>query len=226
MQNNQQDGMELFQKAKVVRLQSHLGKYLVADDDEATVRQSRNGASRNARWAVEFVEGKPDRIRLKSCHGLYLTAAEEAFLLGMTGKKVLQTLPEKQNAAAVEWQPVKEGESVKLMTKHGDFLRGNGGAPPWRNSVTHDVPHRTATQSWVLWGVDVVDIKLTDPGSYPGSGWSSQASSFSSVIDYTGSPDTGSPVARKGGGSGHMSIAQVYFFLFIFLFSLFLVFYL
>lgn len=209
--SGRQDGMEFFNKAKAVRLQSHLGKYLVADDDETTVRQSRNGVSRNARWTVEFVEGKRDRIRLKSCHGLYLTAAEEAFLLGMTGKKVLQTLPEKQTSAAIEWQPLKEGQSVKLMTEHGDFLRGNGGAPPWRNSVTHDVPHRTATQSWVLWGVEVVDITLTTgPGSDPGSGWLSPASSFSSVADdYLGSPDTGSQVVRNGGGSGDMSIKQV-----------------
>lgn len=219
--------MEFFNKAKAVRLQSHLGKYLVADDDETTVRQSRNAASRNARWTVEFVEGKCNRIRLKSCHGLYLTAAEEAFLLGMTGRKVLQTLPAKQTDTAIEWRPVKEGQSVKLMTVHGDFLRGNGGSPPWRNSVTHDVPHRTATQSWVLWGVEVVDIKLTDPGSDPGSGWLSQASSFSSVAeDYSGSPDTGSPAIRNGGGSWDMSITQVYLFLFIFFFSLFLVIYL
>ncbi|KAL1554809.1 hypothetical protein AAHA92_15326 [Salvia divinorum] len=200
-----QDGMEFFTKAKAVRLQSHLGKYLVADDDEVTVRQSRNGASRNARWAVEFVEGKRDRLRLKSCHGLYLTAAEEQFLLGMTGKKVFQTPPGNLAAAAVEWQPVKEGNSVKLMTEHGKFLRGNGGSPPWRNSVTHDVPHRTATQSWVLWGVDIVDITVSDPGS----GWISPASSFSSVVDdYSGSPDTGSPVVR-GAGAGNMSMKQV-----------------
>lgn len=223
---NKQDGMEFFNKAKAVRLQSHLGKYLLADDDETTVRQSRNGASRNARWSVEFVEGKPDSIRLKSCHGLYLTAAEEPFLLGMTGKKVLQTLPKNKADTTVEWQPVKEGRSVKLMTRDGDFLRGNGGSPPWRNTVTHDVPHRTATQSWVLWGVDVVDIKLMDPGSDPGSGWLSPASSFSSVVDYTGSPDTGSPVIRNGSGLRNMSGIQVYLSLFIFFFSLFLVLYL
>ncbi|XP_047941857.1 uncharacterized protein LOC125188839 isoform X2 [Salvia hispanica] len=202
--SGREDGMELFTKAKAVRLQSHLGKYLVADDDEATVRQSRNGASRNARWTVEFVEGKRDRLRLKSCHGLYLTAAEEQFLLGMTGKKVLQTRPG-DLAAAVEWQPVKEGNSVKLMTERGKFLRANGSSPPWRNSVTHDVPQRTATQSWVLWGVDIVDITLSDPGP----GWISPASSFSSVVDdYLGSPDTGSPVAR-GAGAGNMSMKQI-----------------
>ncbi|KAL0461654.1 UNVERIFIED_CONTAM: hypothetical protein Slati_0053000 [Sesamum latifolium] len=201
------DGMEFFNKAKAVRLQSHLGKYLLADGDEQTVRQSRNGASHNARWTVEFVEGKSNRIRLKSCHGLYLTAADEPFLLGMTGKKVLQTQPETKTYIAIEWEPVKEGLNVKLMTSEGKFLRANGGSPPWRNSVTHDVPHRTATQSWVLWAVDIVDITVSDLDS--NSGWSSPASSFSSLADdYSGSPDTGSPMVQYC-NSGNDSIKEV-----------------
>ncbi|KAL3643931.1 hypothetical protein CASFOL_011863 [Castilleja foliolosa] len=213
--NNEQvpDGMGFFNKAKAVRLRSHLGKYLVADDDEQTVRQSRNGAAHKARWMVEFVDGKRDRIRLKSCHGLYLTAAEEPFLLGMTGKKVFQTLPEKMTDVTVEWEPVKDGHSVKLMTSNGKFLRANGGAPPWRNSITHDVPHRTATQSWVLWEVDIVDITVSDgAGSDPDSGCSSPASrsSFSSFADneYLGSPDTVSPMFQLSTRPGDLSIKK------------------
>ncbi|CAA0823399.1 Actin cross-linking protein [Striga hermonthica] len=188
-------GMDFFEKARAVRLQSHLGKYLVADEDEVTVRQSRNGASHRAHWAVEFVEGKRERIRLKSCHGLYLTASDEPFLLGMTGKKVLQSLPlPEETDVRVEWEPVREGAAgLKLMTAEGKFLRANGGAPPWRNSVTHDVPHRTATQSWVVWEVDVVDISVSDVD--PGSGCFSPVSSFSS---YSGTPDIGSPMAMGG----------------------------
>ncbi|KAL6497504.1 hypothetical protein OROHE_027133 [Orobanche hederae] len=195
--SGRQDGIEFFRRAKAVRLQSHLGKYLVAEEDEQTVRQSRNGAAHKARWTVEFVEGKRDRIRLKSCHGLYLTAAEEPFLLGMTGKKVLQTRPEKIPDVTIEWEPVKEGLNVKLMTSNGKFLRANGGAPPWKNTVTHDVPHRTVTQGWILWGVDIVDISVSDPISDTDSGWLSPASSFSSIADdYSGSPDIGSPMVQ------------------------------
>nr|GMC91612.1 uncharacterized protein LOC109157965 [Ipomoea batatas] len=189
--SGKQSGMEFFYKAKAVRLESHLGKYLVGDDDEESVRQSRSGASLNARWTVEFVEGKDNVIRLKSCHGLYLTAAEEPFLLGMTGKKVVQTLPtNKTHAPSIEWEPIKEGFRVKLRTAEGKYLRANGATPPWRNSVTHDLPNRTATQDWVLWGVDVVDIVVSSDGSDSPASCLSPPSSFNSVLDDTGTPPT------------------------------------
>ncbi|GMN42381.1 hypothetical protein TIFTF001_011599, partial [Ficus carica] len=50
--------MEFFNKAKAVRLKSHLDKYLYAADDEETVRQTRNGSSQKAWWTVELVDGK------------------------------------------------------------------------------------------------------------------------------------------------------------------------
>ncbi|KAI3813187.1 hypothetical protein L1987_17905 [Smallanthus sonchifolius] len=189
--SGRQGGMDFFHGAKAVRLQSHHNKYLVADEDEETVRQSRNASSSKARWTVEFVDGNPNAIRLKSCHGLYLTATNVPFLLGMTGKKVQQhsthTIPDH----TTEWEPIRESAfHVKLRTSDGKFLRANGGTPPWRNSITHDVPHRTATQDWVLWRVDVVDILLSDTESVMSS-----LSSFSSVVDnFSGSPERiGSP---------------------------------
>lgn len=151
--------MEFLSKAKVVRLRSHLDKFLVADDDEKTVRQSRNGASVRARWTVELIEGKNNVIRLKSCSsGKYLTPSSEPFLTGMTGKKVVQDIPANKRDSSMEWEPIKENDGlVKLKSKDGKFLRANGGTPPWRNSVTYDLPQRSATRDWVLWGVDVVD---------------------------------------------------------------------
>lgn len=154
--------MEFFNKAKAVRLRSHLGKYLVANDDEETVRQSHNGSSSEARWTVEFVHDNCHLIRLKSCYNKYLTAAEEPFLLGLTGKKVVQASTSasssENSGCCIEWEPITWGFEVKLRTRDGKFLRANWGTPPWRNSITHDIPHRTATQDWVLWGVDTVDI--------------------------------------------------------------------
>lgn len=173
--------MEFFNKAKVVKLRSHLNKFLVADDDEQTIRQSRNGSSVRARWTVETVEGRNHVIRLKSCSsGKYLTPSNEPFLTGMTGKKVVQDIQANKRDTSIEWEPIKEGELVKLRAKGGKFLRGNGGTPPWRNSVTHDLPQRTATQDWVLWGVDVVDIVLLDSQDSFASNLS-PSSSFSSV---------------------------------------------
>lgn len=159
--------MEFFNKAKSVRLKSHLNKFLVADDDEKTVRQHEDGSMKKARWMVELVEGNPHAIRLKGCHGRYLIASDESFLLGWTGKKVIQSFPDRKRDASIEWEPINEGYKVKLRTKGGKFLRANGATPPWRNSITHDLPHRTATQDWVLWDVEVVDISVLDDEYLP-----------------------------------------------------------
>lgn len=178
--------MEFFNSANVVRLQSHLGKYLQATDDQEFVRQTRNGTTVHVRWTVDLVPGKPHVIRLKSCFGKYLTASDDPFILGTAGKKVVQQADPADGSA--EWEPRKDKFFVKLRTRAGMFLRANGGAPPWRNSVTHDVPRRTSTQEWVLWSVDVVDIMAVDDASVagcimPAASFSSH-SSFSSVSDY------------------------------------------
>lgn len=153
--------MELFQKAKTVRLKSHHEKYLLADDDEESVCQDRNGSVVNAKWTVEILEDI-NALRFKSCYGKYLTASNLPSLFGMTGKKVLQTLPRRLDSS-VEWEPIREGYQVRLKTRYGLYLRANGGLPPWRNSVTHDIPHRSTTQDWVLWDVDVVEIRVQSP---------------------------------------------------------------
>ncbi|KAG7598172.1 hypothetical protein ISN44_As06g024630 [Arabidopsis suecica] len=152
--------MEFFQKAKAIRMRNSHNKYLTADDDEETITQNRNGSTKNARWIVEPVRDSFHVIRLKSCYGKYLTASNERFLLGATGKKVIQ-LKLSRLDSSVEWEPLREGSKIKLRTRSGNFLRANGGLPPWRNSVTHDVPHLSATQDSISWDVDVVEI-LTD----------------------------------------------------------------
>ncbi|KAL2950913.1 hypothetical protein AAZX31_19G017500 [Glycine max] len=149
--------MEFFQKAKVVRLRSHHDKYMLADGDQENVFQDRNGCYMNAKWIVDVVENS-NFIRLKSCYGKYLTASNMPFILRGTGKKVLQTLPTRLNSS-IEWEPIREGVQVRLRTRYGQYLRGNGGLPPWRNTITHDVPHRTATTNWILWDVDIVELR-------------------------------------------------------------------
>lgn len=159
--------MEFFQKAKVVRLRSHHDKYMLAHEDQENVYQDRNGCYDNAKWTVELIENKYNNvIRLKSCYGKYLTASSMPILLKSTGKKVLQTLPKKLSPS-VEWEPIRDGVQVKLRTRFGQYLRGNGGLPPWRNTITHDVPHRTATANWVLWDVDIVELRPKQAGHVP-----------------------------------------------------------
>ncbi|CAH8257653.1 unnamed protein product [Arabidopsis lyrata] len=146
--------MEFFNQAKAVRMRNVHDKYLTADEDEETVTQDRNGSDKRARWTVEPVRGSFEVIRLRSCYGNYLTASNERFLLGATGRKVVLSKPARLDSS-VEWEPAREGSKMKLKTRYGNLLRANGGLPPWRNSVTHDTPHVSDS---FLWDVDVVEI--------------------------------------------------------------------
>ncbi|XP_051144175.1 uncharacterized protein LOC127260487 [Andrographis paniculata] len=169
--------MEFFSKTKAVRLKSHMNKYLIADDDQISIRQSRSGVTTNAWWSVEVVDSNPHAIRLKGCHNCHLTASSVPFLLGMTGLKIFQTLPESYSKdPATEWRPIRDGFQVKLKAHQGTYLRANGGTPPWRNSVTHDCPIVGATHNYcIVWEVETVELleneAVTD--------FTSTASSFS-----------------------------------------------
>lgn len=147
--------MDLFAKAKTVRLRSYLDRYLVAEEDGETISQGRDGSERNTIWTVEVVLGQ-DYVRLQSCYGTYLTASSLPFLPGFTGRKVVQSTPQKCDPAT-QWEPLRDGMQVRLRSLWGNFLRPNGGLPPWRNSVTHDIPHRTSTYDKILWDVEVVE---------------------------------------------------------------------
>lgn len=78
--------------------------------------------------------------------------------LSLSLYQVLQTLP-KGLDSSLEWEPIKEGTQVKLKTRYGKFLRANSSSPPWSGSVTHGIPHRVSTQDWVLWGVEVLELR-------------------------------------------------------------------
>lgn len=193
--------MEFFNQAKAVRLRSFHGKYLVANEDEETVRQSKNGSYRRAQWAVEYVAGNSHVVRLRSCYGKYLAASEEPYLFSISGKKVVQSSPQSKNDKSVEWEPRKDGDYVKLRAKGGMYLRGNGSMPPWRSSVTHDIPHRTATQEWVLWGVDMVDLVVDHEAADSARGHLlSYPSSVSETLEDYSADDHEDPGSRSGSG--------------------------
>ncbi|KAL3824188.1 hypothetical protein ACJIZ3_020217 [Penstemon smallii] len=180
----------LFKNAKSIRLKSAHNKYLAAADDQVSVTQNRNGSSKSTKWTVEFVENYDTIIRLKSCYGKYLTASNQPFLLGMTGRKVIQTLPNRLDSS-VEWEVMKQNGVVKLKTRYGQFLRANGGCPPWRNTVTHDIPHRTSAQDWEVHVVEILGAQplvvvgkedcasFASESSSPTTSFSSKSGSFS-----------------------------------------------
>lgn len=119
-------------------------------------------------------------IRLKSQNGFYLKASERRFLLGATGRKVTQEVILSRVDTSCEWEPsevindiagsspaggVGDGDDrsrfVKLRSKrYSTFLRANGGLPPYRNTVTHDMPLLGITQDSIIWEVEVVDFRI------------------------------------------------------------------
>jgi hypothetical protein len=122
-------GMDLIRNAKVVTLHNRRhGKYLLANENQESVTQGRNGSSRNARWTVELVQYSNSVILLKSCYNQYLTASDQHFLPGMSDFKVLQTRLQ-MPGNSLEWEPIREGthsKQVKLKTHNGTFLRACG----------------------------------------------------------------------------------------------------
>nr|XP_043607713.1 uncharacterized protein LOC122579590 isoform X2 [Erigeron canadensis] len=202
-----QSSMEILRHVKVVRLRSLHGKYLHANHDQESVSQDGHDATATTnRWTVEFVEDTPDDvtiIRLKSCYNKYLTASNSPFLLGMTGKKVLQTVPSRLDSS-VEWEPIGNGKQVKFKTRYGHYLRANGGLPPWRNSVTHDIPQRSATQDWIMWQIEVVDTNEQSMQLVPYSDSFTSSASSSPSTNWSKSPtfsnhESDSPLKREEG---------------------------
>ncbi|KAK4360759.1 hypothetical protein RND71_019711 [Anisodus tanguticus] len=150
--------MEHLEKAKIIRLKTHNGKYLIASKDEKYVRQSRDGSAVNALWSVEFLDGQ-HYLRLKSCYGKYLTASNVPLLPKISGsRKIMQTQPMKLSSAT-EWEAEQDGSlyQIRLKTRYGHFLRPFGGISPWRNIVTHDVPHRKKS---TLWEIEIMETHL------------------------------------------------------------------
>ncbi|XP_060671275.1 uncharacterized protein LOC125423151 [Ziziphus jujuba] len=116
--------MESFRKAKKVRLRNRHGKYMVAKDNESSVVLDRNGLLERAKWTVEFVKGS-NSVRLKSCYNKYLTISCDRLAPLSKGRKVEQTSLSFDDPY-VQWQPIQDGEHIKLKSQQG-FLRGYTG---------------------------------------------------------------------------------------------------
>lgn len=171
--------MDLFDRAKTIRLRTVRDKFLVAEDDEETISQNRNDSSKNSLWNVETITGGK-YVRLKSCHGTYLTASDHLFVPGMIGKKIVQSFPKSIDMSMTDWEPVRDGFQVRLRTRTGSFLKPNGGVPPWRNTVTHGMPQTARTHENVLWSIDVVET-LPAPHRRSRSADTKSASGYSDV---------------------------------------------
>ncbi|KAH7847880.1 hypothetical protein Vadar_031254 [Vaccinium darrowii] len=165
--------MELFRKAVTVKL-SHDNMYLVAKDDQESVCLEREGASKNAIWVVELVNGKKEKnyVCFRSCYDKYLTASNMLLRPSSRERKVLQTLPKQAEPSATNWEPIKDDFfSWQFQTPSGSFLRRNWGLPPIWNPVTHDIP-RPMRMHKIVWEIEVLEslsfsYPLPLPFSYP-----------------------------------------------------------
>jgi tetrahydromethanopterin S-methyltransferase subunit B len=218
--------MEFFNKSKIIKLRSHLDKYLIIDDNHIgkhKLRQSRNGTVRRAQWTIEQIENNPHLIRLKSYNGKYLTATETPFPLSLTAKTVILTELENGLDGKNEWEPIRDGFQVKLRSWCGKYLKGNGGAPPWRNSITIDDALGSVKMDSVLWDVeDVIEEKMNEVV------FERMLSSFTSSNDVSFNSDApsspmsvfslGSPPAR---GNSQVSFQLCFIFYYFIIFILF-----
>lgn len=152
------ESMELLGLAKTIRLRTHNGKYLVADDDGKSVRQDRDGEAKRANWTIEFNCNEKNIVYLKSCHGKYLTASNKPFVPKINGFKVIQSEPERLNSSH-QWEIERDGIRIRLRTRYGQFLRPrSNNLLLWRrNSIAHEVPYRMKSGNQLLWEFDIVE---------------------------------------------------------------------
>ncbi|CAH1449392.1 unnamed protein product [Lactuca virosa] len=109
---------------------------------------------------VEFVEGFDNVLRLKSSYAKYLTASEVELIIGFTGLKVVQSMPQMLDSS-IEWELIRDRFQVRLKARYENYLRANARLPPWRSSFTHDIPYRH--HDWILWDVEFVEAKPEEP---------------------------------------------------------------
>lgn len=143
--------MEFFDGARSVRLKSHLGTYLCADDAEAV----SHGYRRNSRGTVWTVEPAGDEyVRLQGQRGLYLGAADSAAALdnATLSCRVVQGLPSTPNDSAFLWTPSRDAArgGLALSGPLGRLLRVRFGETAQDNAVTLDFDVEPEESFWVV----------------------------------------------------------------------------
>ncbi|KAL6841538.1 hypothetical protein ACP4OV_028681 [Aristida adscensionis] len=148
--------MEFFESARSVRLKSHLGTYLCADDAEAVTHGYRRN-SRGTVWAVEPAGG--EHVRLLGQRGLYLGAA------AAPSCRVVQGSPCAPSDGAFLWTPRREGRRGRLTLSgpHGRRLRASFGDSPRDNAVTLDFGSGPDESSWVVEAVAAEEAARPPP---------------------------------------------------------------
>ncbi|KAJ8499863.1 hypothetical protein OPV22_010415 [Ensete ventricosum] len=157
--------MEFFTGARVVRLVSFYGMYLMANEDERRVSVSKPDASDNALWNVEIVSRDPNspRVRFRSYVNCYLAAdasRRRCFRGIFKDQNVFQEHHDGRRIFG-EWYPVRDGLFVQLRCSFGDYLRARVGHLIFPNSAMVDRPSGEHMGLSYLWEVHI--IRLPEP---------------------------------------------------------------
>ncbi|KAK3135142.1 hypothetical protein QOZ80_5BG0415110 [Eleusine coracana subsp. coracana] len=144
--------MDLLDGARSVRLKSHLGTYLCADDDAEAVSHGYRRNSCGTVWAVE--PAGDEYVRLQGQRGLYLGASDRAAALDAATPscRVVQGLPSTPNDSAFLWTPSKGGARGRLTLSGplGRLLYARLGETPRGNTISLEFEVGAEESFWVV----------------------------------------------------------------------------
>ena len=155
--------MEQFHDGQYVRLRSHVGTYLHADDEEQGVSHRRSRASLNAAWVVHLYNG---RLLLHcAAYGRYLAATTTPAPRGHRGFLVAQRNYDQPEVEAIMWEALDMGSvvnAVLIRNVNRRYLRANGKYLRWNNGVSVDDFANVSTM--MQWIVEPIPARQGVPG--------------------------------------------------------------
>jgi hypothetical protein len=161
--------MEFFEGVRSVRLKSHLGTYLCADDADG-VSHGYRLYSRGTVWVVEPVGD--DYVRFQGHLGTYLGAADPDAALDVATPscRVVQGLPSTPNDGAFLWTPTRDGERgcLTLSGPLGRLLRVRFGQTHRDHAITIDFEVEPEESYWVVEPVSAEQAARLRPPSCDG----------------------------------------------------------